>query len=536
MPPRNVFINPFILKAVIPDEFFCDRQSETDNLIELLKNGNNVVLKSERRVGKTALLHHMLGDKRVAGVYDTYFVDIFNTENERQFAGRLATALFKGNVSVPFREKLLALLGRFRIDLSPDLLTGFVKPSVSFDGAAVPDYRGGIESMFDLLEKTGRPAIVVFDEFQQIEDYPEKRLSATLRTRIQNLNHVGFVFSGSERRLLDHIFNTSTEPFYRSCTDMELRKIQKDVYVDFTSRMFGKYGKSVDKESVSDLYDLLYGYTSYLNTVLNHSFMRTRERGFCGSETILDSLSDCISGKDLDFHNTYFGLSSQSRSFLKGLAVRRGSSSITSAAFLESCSLTASQAQTAAWTLVGRGLKDRHVVKDPRTGVFSIDNRFFEIWIRNMMGQSLGSQLSQASDFVREDPRDGLRKDFPSVSFFSKEEAGTYDKYGRLLQPFVTESIDRKITGYLVQKGPDGKPWSLPVEDCMALMEGILSLPVRKGENHPLSEEEKKVLAGGGILEIGNKLFQFDLPSMMVRRRYRTKSRSKTPGFGSGDQ
>ena len=523
MPPKSFVFNPFVLKAVIPDPYFCDRRVETNLLIDLLANGNNVVLKAERRVGKTALLHHMLADSKVSGVYDTYFVDIFSTENEKQFAETFAAALFNGNVSVPFRDRLFELASMLRIELPTDSLTGYVKPTLSLQPPLKPNYRKGIDDMFDLLEKTGRPSIVVFDEFQQVQDYPEKRLTASLRTRIQKLNNVSFVFSGSERRLLDHIFNTSTEPFYRSCTDMELRKIPKNVYVEFAGKMFTENGRSVDTSAVSDLYDLLFGYTSFLNFVLNRAYYMTRRGGHCDREIILNSLSESISSKDLDFHGLYFGFSPQSRSLLKGLAMYRGTKAITASSFLNDISLTASQSQTAAKTLMGKGLNDRHIVRDPRTGTYNVDNKFFEIWLRNFMGMSLGTQLSQASRYVVRDPRDGLRKGFPSVMVMSDQQKKDFSELGRLTEPFITETIERKKVRYLVQRSTDGKPWALPVEDCLSLMEGIESLPIKKGQSHPLSKEEKELLASGAILEFDSKRFQFDLESMIVKRRYHLK-------------
>lgn len=55
--------NPFWLTTDIPDRYFCDREKETEDIIRFLRNRNNVVLKADRRVGKTSLLHHIAGQK-----------------------------------------------------------------------------------------------------------------------------------------------------------------------------------------------------------------------------------------------------------------------------------------------------------------------------------------------------------------------------------------------------------------------------------------------------------------------------------------
>ena len=527
MPPSSFLVknNPFVLRPEIPDKFFCDRKNETDTLIDLLKNGNNVVLKAERRVGKSSLIHHVLGDPRITGVFKTYFIDIFNTENEAQFASCLANGLFKGNVEVPFREKLSTIASLFGIELGIDELSGLPKAKFAFNKPSGGNLKRGIDEMFDLLENEKSPAIVVFDEFQQIQTYPEKRLAALLRTRVQMLPHVGFVFSGSDRRMLDFMFNTSTEPFFRSCTDMELLKIPKDAYVSFSKRMFENSGRTVEVDAVNNLYDLLYGYTSFLHTVLNHAFMNTPKGKHCDRDVIIDSLAGCLHSKDIDFHKMYFDFSVPSRNFLKGIAFSRGTASIYSSDFLKMNSLDVSECQTAAKTLIGRGLEDRHVVRDPRTGIYSLDNKFFEIWIRNFKGQSLSEQLRLASDFARRDPREGLRKDFPDLSLLTLEERTQFEKFGKVLHPFNTESIDRTPVSYLVAKGNDGTPWALPVEDCMALMSGIESVPIKKGVVHSLTPQDKSILSSGSILEIEGKKFHFDLNSMQIKRYYVTKKR-----------
>ena len=522
---KKIYENPFVTAADIPDKFFCDRRKETDDIINLIDNGNNVVIKAERRVGKTALLHHVLRDERIKKNYKTFFVDIYKTENAKDFTTVLANALLKGNVSVPFRERLLSLASMFRIDLATDDLSGFVIPSIKLDKPPVENTRQSIDALFDLLESANENnrAVVVFDEFQQIHEYPEKRLDAQLRTRIQNLTNVKFIFSGSERRLLDHMFNTSTEPFYRSCTDFELLRIPKQSYTDFALKMFADYKKSIEAKDVSDLYDLFGGYTSYMNAVLNKAFMHTATGEKCGRETVIRSISECISGHDLDFHKLYFDLSQPSRSMLKGLAARGGTSSITSSAFTAPNNLTPSQAETATKTLAGTGMKDRFILKDPRTGRYTIDNKYFEIWLRNFSGQSISSQMDRARQMVQHDPKESLRKDFPATWAMTPEQNRQYEKYGYLKEPFTHEGITGEKTPYVVQRGLDGTPWALPVEDCLALMAGIDSITVKKGVQHRLTPEDKKALSEGRILEIENKRFQFDLKSRLIKKKYQPR-------------
>lgn len=61
--------NPFITRGYIPDECFCDRVSETQRLAKSLMNGNDVVLFSPRRMGKTGLITHVFEREEIKRSY-----------------------------------------------------------------------------------------------------------------------------------------------------------------------------------------------------------------------------------------------------------------------------------------------------------------------------------------------------------------------------------------------------------------------------------------------------------------------------------
>ena len=71
--------NPFITRGYIPDECFCGRVSETQRLAKSLMNGNDVVLFSPRRMGKTGLITHVFEREEIKRSYYTFFVDILHT-------------------------------------------------------------------------------------------------------------------------------------------------------------------------------------------------------------------------------------------------------------------------------------------------------------------------------------------------------------------------------------------------------------------------------------------------------------------------
>lgn len=66
-------INPFVTNGYAGPEFFCDRVQETKNIVELLRNGNNLALISPRRYGKTDLIRHCFNQDEIKGNYYTFY-------------------------------------------------------------------------------------------------------------------------------------------------------------------------------------------------------------------------------------------------------------------------------------------------------------------------------------------------------------------------------------------------------------------------------------------------------------------------------
>ena len=86
--------NPFILSPMIPDEYFCDRQEETRQMVKTLTNQGNVVLTSPRRVGKTGLINHCFTRPEMLSEFVTISIDILHTTSFREFIMELGSAVF----------------------------------------------------------------------------------------------------------------------------------------------------------------------------------------------------------------------------------------------------------------------------------------------------------------------------------------------------------------------------------------------------------------------------------------------------------
>jgi len=156
--------------------------------------------------------------------------------------------------------------------ISYDTLTG--APQASFE-LKPKDIEANLSSVLQFLEKQEFKTIVAIDEFQQILNYPEKNTDAWLRTRMQQLKNVAFIFSGSQQHLMNELFTSPKRPFFRSTQMMKLEKLNHEVYRDFIVFLFYKYKKEISPVIASDILEWSNTHTFYVQQLCNRVFATT---------------------------------------------------------------------------------------------------------------------------------------------------------------------------------------------------------------------------------------------------------------------
>ena len=78
MASKNKLINPFSITSYLGKAYFCDREKETEELVNALENGRNVTLISPRKMGKTGLIQHVFAQFSPKDIY-TIYVDLDGT-------------------------------------------------------------------------------------------------------------------------------------------------------------------------------------------------------------------------------------------------------------------------------------------------------------------------------------------------------------------------------------------------------------------------------------------------------------------------
>lgn len=372
--------NPFIVSGHIKPQYFCDRQAESERLIKLLCNGNNVVLKSDRRMGKTGLIQYCFDKPELNKKYYTFFIDILHTTCLQEMVHELGRAVYEQTVphGKKMTQRLLKALRSLNGKMGFDANTGMPTFSLGLGDIEQPEYT--LEEIFQYLQQADRPCIVAIDEFQQIGRYTEKNIEALLRGQIQKIDNCHFIFAGSEKHMLGRMFDDANRPFYKSADSMGLEAISRDVYVEFICRMFAERDRHLDKTLAEKVYDLFEGHTYYVQKTMNETFSNTVKGEQCTDETIQLSLQAILDGNDMFYREILSRLPLRQKTLLYAITVDKKASQITSAAFIKRHNLaSASSVQTAIKKL----REDDLVIEEEKQ--YRVSDRFFALWILRLL-------------------------------------------------------------------------------------------------------------------------------------------------------
>ena len=264
--------NPFLTKGYISKEYFCDREDELKELAGNAENGRDTTLISPRRLGKTGLIFRFfeyIYDEKL-DFYPIY-VDIFATRSLEDFVRQLAEAILKHYPErTNFGRRFMKFLKGLRPLISYNPISGEPQVQITYQTEQEKEYT--INELLQFLDQQNVQILIAIDEFQQIKEYPEKNVEALLRTCIQRLNNIHFIFCGSNHSMMLNMFSSAKRPLYGTTQYLYLEKIQQDRYAQFIVKQFAKNKMKIDDDAVEFILNWTFRHTFYTQSLCNIVF------------------------------------------------------------------------------------------------------------------------------------------------------------------------------------------------------------------------------------------------------------------------
>lgn len=245
---------------------FCNRTAERKKLAGNIGRVIHTILLGPRRYGKTSLIRQVLNEHD----FNYEWVDFLSVTTAQQVEEKLAKAtkalLFKLS---PELTKLTKNTVDFVKSMSPELNLSAMGQSLTFQltsNAQLP-LDQLLLNLDDYAQKMGKKAALVFDEFQQISELENNHsVEALIRHAVERSKAITYIFSGSNRHLLQEMFSKSTRPLYRLCQAMPIQRIVPAEYEGFINKAaLERWGDKLATEALAEIMRLTECHPFYVN-------------------------------------------------------------------------------------------------------------------------------------------------------------------------------------------------------------------------------------------------------------------------------
>ena len=372
-------MNPFVLKDYAGPDYFCDRIQESSRIINAIENQRNLTLSSLRKMGKTGLIHHVFNQLNYSGEIDTIYLDIYYTDSLKGFINKFGSALLMEKESFP--EKIKRMINAFIRSIRPTMTFDSLSGAPTFSFNIENEAKGikTLEEIFGFLQERSveKPIVIAIDEFQQIAAYPEKNIEALLRSNIQQLQNVNFIFSGSDKQLLTNMFTEVKRPFYQSTEFMHLEEIPENEYSAFIKEKFAVGSITILDDAVNEILTLTRRHTYYVQFISNRLYSSGDQE--ISSETVRQVYSDILHENEVYYSEYRSLLTKPQWDLLIALAKEEGIGNVTTSSFLKTHDLSNP-------STVRRGIEsllDKKMIyrKDMKYYVYDV---FFARWLESL--------------------------------------------------------------------------------------------------------------------------------------------------------
>lgn len=371
--------NPFLYGSPVEGTSFINRTSEVREISSDLARGQNIVIYSPRRYGKTSLIKAAIGNLEKKGIH-CFYMDLLHITDVNSFTdyyGRAITGQLKTPAEKAFRwakGKISALRLNMAIDEQG-------KPSLGFGfGSEAKGKPQTLQELLNFIESfmkhEKKKACIIFDEFQEIELIPESEyLQKQMRACFQHQKCVSYAFLGSKQHLLTMMFKTHARPFYNFCKHHVLEIISLPDWEKYVHNCFNNGGYSFSQNLADDIFQITQGHPSYMQLFCSVVWDLFREKKVIPEDYIRKSITHVLRNQQHAYHEIWDRLTMKQRQLVAAVAQEK-EAEIYSGSFMQKFGYSTPAAlQRAAQKLLQEEILIRHTAR------VQIADPIFRLWL-----------------------------------------------------------------------------------------------------------------------------------------------------------
>ncbi|MBF0433162.1 MAG: AAA family ATPase [Fibrobacteria bacterium] len=340
---------------------------------DTLSRGQNLILFSPRRYGKTSLIKKTLEQLGKQNI-EVFYFDLYKIATIDRFYSYYANA-----VMPRIKSPVAKMLGQLKAFI-PSL-----NPKIEFSDPDVPNVKLNLElsnitnpqtchELLSLIEnyakKKKKKACVVFDEFQEIVNMEEgDLLEKEMRSAFQHHTHVTYAFLGSKHHLMNELFKDKNRPFYNFGSHFELNPIENQEWNLFFKKMFKKGGYKITDELSESIVSYTRGHPHYTQMLASELWALYEEDNQLSTDCITQILASVLQKEQYAYEQIWDMLNARQRVVLEAVA-RENVAEVYSKDFIQKYHLgTPATIQRAVQKMIKMDIltkkRDKFIIVDP---------------------------------------------------------------------------------------------------------------------------------------------------------------------------
>ncbi|MEP7171265.1 MAG: ATP-binding protein, partial [Bacteroidota bacterium] len=254
---------------------FIGREEELKLMLQLLSQGQSIVLIAPRRYGKTSLVTEALRRLDNKGFYTSY-IDLFSNPTMDGLAADItqevlsnkrldkAFSIFMKNI----KELVKNVEFRHEIDQNEFIL--HFNDRHHNPNELLSD---SIDFIERFAKNNNKHIIAAFDEFGDLAKYGSDKIVKLFRSKMQTHKHATYIFSGSYESVMNELFVTPRSPFYRFARIIQLRGINKDRFSEHIISKLKHNKQTITDEALNLLFNFTQGHPYYTQLMLQQMLL-----------------------------------------------------------------------------------------------------------------------------------------------------------------------------------------------------------------------------------------------------------------------
>lgn len=257
------------------EKSFCNRVKEQELLHRNIDAVVHTVLISPRRYGKSSLATKVIEDSKLP--YEV--IDLFVAKDIKTIEKHIIEGIQHLISKVmTISEQTIKFLQTILNHINAKIVIGTSGVNIEFsitNDDSASNILDALQALDKILSKNKIKAILFIDEFQQIGVLAQGRgIEGAFRHVAQETRNLVFIFSGSNRHMLAHMFHDSNRPFYKLCHEISLKRIGVEDYTKYLNYASQKFwGTDLSAEVTTAILNCVELHPYYMNALCMRIWM-----------------------------------------------------------------------------------------------------------------------------------------------------------------------------------------------------------------------------------------------------------------------